>query len=416
MKKTKRFKLRYLLLGLLGVLALLALVFMHFGGFGTGESADLQEFASHAQPVGEITIPADAAIIALGEATHGNVEFQQLKLTVFRRMVEQYGVRAFALEGDCGGCEQANRYIQGGAGTAQQAAAAIGFAIYRTNEMAELLAYMRQYNDQAPAADKLRFYGFDMQRYLYSVQFLAQSCADLGVDASALQALVADGAWNSDYDLSARAAVITQLKQELENRPDAAQAVHYAEMLLQYCALQTAAGEDATALRDKFMAQNAQWILQQEQQRGFARIFVSGHNGHVAKWGSMDSMGKLLATAQGGGYYAIGTDFYKTRCNLPTRTASKRTEQVFYSHDPLAKAAKMAGFDLCWLNFAALEPESPLAQLAAGYTYMGNLGEGYSLLMRLLPPSYRIFQPPATLYDSMIFVAQAHPTKILEEK
>ena len=48
------------------------------------------------------------------------------------------GVRAFALEGDYGGCEQVNRYIHGGEGTAQEAAAAIGFSIYRTEEMAEL--------------------------------------------------------------------------------------------------------------------------------------------------------------------------------------------------------------------------------------------------------------------------------------
>ena len=45
------------------------------------------------------------------------------------------GVRAFALEGDYGGCEQVNRYIHGGEGTAQEAAAAIGFSIYRTEEL-----------------------------------------------------------------------------------------------------------------------------------------------------------------------------------------------------------------------------------------------------------------------------------------
>lgn len=49
------------------------------------------------------------------------------------------------------------------------------------------------------------------------------------------------------------------------------------------------------------------------------------------------------------------------------------------------------------------------------YDYMGYLGEGYSWFMRLLPPSYRIFQPPAVLYDSMIFVADATPIKIFEK-
>ena len=73
--------------------------------------------------------------MALGEASHGNVEFQQLKLSLFQNLVENAGIRAFALEGDYGGCEYVNRYIHGGEGTAEQAAAAIGFAIYRTDEI-----------------------------------------------------------------------------------------------------------------------------------------------------------------------------------------------------------------------------------------------------------------------------------------
>lgn len=43
------------------------------------------------------------------------------------------------------------------------------------------------------------------------------------------------------------------------------------------------------------MAENVSWILQKEQQRGNDCIFISGHNEHVAKWGSYDSMGKLLS-------------------------------------------------------------------------------------------------------------------------
>lgn len=76
------------------------------------------------------------------------------------------GVRAFALEGDYGGCEQVNRYIHGGEGTAQEAAAAIGFSIYRTEEMAELISYMRQYNESALEGEDLRFYGLICRGFL----------------------------------------------------------------------------------------------------------------------------------------------------------------------------------------------------------------------------------------------------------
>ena len=48
-------------------------------------------------------------------------ENQRDKKTMYwwQNVVEKYGVRAFALEADYGGCEAANRYIHGGAGTAQ---------------------------------------------------------------------------------------------------------------------------------------------------------------------------------------------------------------------------------------------------------------------------------------------------------
>ena len=133
---------------LLGIVAVSS-IYSHFGGFGTGPCADETEFMQYADQVDNIKIPEKTKIVALGEASHGNVEFQQLKLSLFQNLVENAGIRAFALEGDYGGCEYVNRYIHGGEGTAEQAAAAIGFAIYRTDEMADLISYMRKYNETA---------------------------------------------------------------------------------------------------------------------------------------------------------------------------------------------------------------------------------------------------------------------------
>ena len=225
-KKIRRFKIRYIVFGLLGVMALAALVFMRFGGFGTGENVNPEEFLAYAEPVENITVPESAKIIALGEATHGNAEFQQLKLEVFKLMVKNNGVRAFALEGDYGGCEQVNRYIHGGEGTAQEAAAAIGFSIYRTEEMAELISYMRQYNESALEGEDLRFYGFDMQRLSYSMRFLKESCKELEVDTTNLQKLVEGENWSSECDLSTRIETLTQVKKELESKNGSENAIH----------------------------------------------------------------------------------------------------------------------------------------------------------------------------------------------
>ena len=282
--------------------------------------------------------------------------------------------------------------------------------------MAALISYMREYNESALEGEDIRFYGFDMQRISYTFQSLMVACTELKIDTTSLQKLVDGETLCGEYDFSTQTEILTQVKKELENNGVSNEIIHYVDMLLQYCELQSIIESDGGALRDKFMAENVQWILQQEQQNGHERIFVTGHNSHVAKWGSYDSMGKILSKEAENGYYVIGTDFYKTRCNMPTRSSEKRTNQVFYSHDPLAKAAKLAGFDICWFDFAKVPENSELGGEIFEYTYMGTLGESYSMIMRLLPPSYRMFQPPAVLYDSMIFVADATPTKIITEK
>ncbi len=401
-------------MGVLGAIVIAVSLFMHFGGFSTGKNLDPEEFAKYAKAVEEIEVPDNAEIIALGEATHGNIEFQELKLSVFKQMVEEYGVRAFVLEGDYGGCEQVNRYIHGGDGTVEDAAEAIGFAIYRTDEIAKLISYMRQYNSSAAEGEDLRFYGFDMQRYMYSFRFLLESCNKLGIDTENIEVLMSGEDWNDDYSNSVRKEKIALLRTELEGKENSELAIHCADMLLQYCEIQIAISTNvsgASDLRDQYMAENVEWVLSQEQRRGCKRIFISGHNSHVAKWGSYDSMGKILSDELGDAYYAIGTDLYKTQCNLPTRSG-QRTNQVFYSHDPLAKTAKMAGLDNCWLDFNNIPQNTELSDIVSEYTYIGNLGETYSFIMRLLPPSYRIFQPPATLFDSMIFVVNATPIKM----
>ena len=158
--------------------------------------------------------------MALGEATHGNKEFQQLKLDIFKIMVEDYGVRAFSLEGDYGGCEAVNRYIHGGDGTVKDAVSAIGFAIYQTEEMENLISWMREYNKSASLGNDIRFYGFDMQRREYNYQYLLEAVKNAGMDAEELEKI-----WNQDkleytdgYTPEQREKIIEDVKREFEEK------------------------------------------------------------------------------------------------------------------------------------------------------------------------------------------------------
>lgn len=408
---------------LLGIV-IVGSIYSHFGGFGTGPCADETEFSQYARQVDQITIPEKTRIVALGEASHGNVEFQQLKLSVFQNLVENDGIRAFALEGDYGGCEYVNRYIHGGEGTAEQAAAAIGFAIYRTDEMADLISYMRKYNETAKDGDDLRFYGFDMQRWSYNLQYLIEACEKAGIDVTELKKLEDTEEQHSEYDVEQQSKVITEIKEELQksDAKDIAQADHLADTLLQNISFGKVidSAMEGNALRDKLMAENVMWILSMEEQRGNSRIFISGHNGHIERSGNYGTenrvMGNILSDELGEGYFAIGTDFYKTNCNLPKNDGSRITH-TFYSYDPLAKAAKKAGYDMCWLDFSNVPENSKLKGQISDTVFMGSLGEGYDpIFMSFIPRSYRISKTPEALYDGMIFVTNAHPIEIRDEE
>lgn len=212
-------------------------IYSYYGGIGTGKCANVNEFEKYAVTVENLTIPEQARIVALGEATHGNREFQQLKLDIFKIMVEDYGVRAFSLEGDYGGCEAVNRYIHGGDGTVKDAVSAIGFAIYQTEEMENLISWMREYNKSTSQGNDIRFYGFEMQRREYNYRYLLEAVKNAGMDAEGLEKI-----WNQDkleytegYTVEQREKIVEDIKREFEKKDvlQNALAVHLADVLLQ---------------------------------------------------------------------------------------------------------------------------------------------------------------------------------------
>lgn len=413
-----------ILLGILVVIIAVGAVYSHFGGFGTGESADPAEFAKFAVPVPELTVPEGTRIIALGEATHGNREFQELKLEVLKVLVEKYGVRALAMEADYGCCEAVNRYIHGGEGTPEEAAAALGFAIYRTQEIADLIDWMRSYNEAAPQEEDLRFYGFDMQRVEYNYQYLLEAMQSAGLETAGLEKLWDGDGLSGDLSADERAAVITDIREKLLEANEGYGA-HLAEILLQ-CNEMSRIYQDSfvnyNGVRDGYMAENVLWILDQEENRGNGKVFITGHNGHIEQLGTYPGgeqkvMGNLLADEIGkDAYFAIGTEFYRTTCNLPTRSG-KRVTRSFYSRDPLAKAAMRSELAISLLDYSRIPEDSSLNNYVKGYIYMGSVGEDpmdglNGLVYRILPQAYRIYRCPSELYDGMIFVEEAHPIEI----
>jgi erythromycin esterase-like protein len=107
-------------------------------------------------------LPTRPRLLALGEPTHGENDLLELRNKLFRELVEQEGFRTIALESDCLLGLIVDDYVTSGTGSLDDAMDH-GFShewgAFAGNR--QLVAWMRSYNDGRPAAEQVRFAGFD---------------------------------------------------------------------------------------------------------------------------------------------------------------------------------------------------------------------------------------------------------------
>ena len=106
----------------------------------------------------------DAGCVLLGESTHGTSEFYALRAHITRRLVEEKGFRAVAVEADWPDAYRAGCWARG-AGDDPDAAAALGDLIrfprwvWRNREVEAFLRWLREHN---AAGGEVGFYGLDL--------------------------------------------------------------------------------------------------------------------------------------------------------------------------------------------------------------------------------------------------------------
>ena len=269
----------------------------------TAAVADLQPFRK---------IIGDARIVALGEDTHGTHEFFAMKHRLLRFLVTEMGFTLFAMEADLPEANRINDYVHGTAGDPAALFKQVNFSLEDTQEVLDLIRWMRAYNDQRGSAPAVSFLGFDMQyphiamddviAYLHTVDSAAADHATAlyepfrpyqnapGAYAKADADVQAQCRANIGVvyaDLAAHKSAYAQA-----SSPQAyAQGLRAARIVMQ--AEDLAAGMDAES-RDRYMAENAVWLL--EQGGAGAKIVLWAHNAHVGttKSSTFRSMGSYL--------------------------------------------------------------------------------------------------------------------------
>lgn len=115
---------------------------------------DLQPLKSYLQ---------HAQVIAFGEATHGTREFFQCKHRMLEFLVREMGCRYLMIEASYANCLKINEYVLHGKGDCKTVLSEQGFWCWNTEEVTEMLNWMRSYNQTAAKKDQVQFLGFDCQ-------------------------------------------------------------------------------------------------------------------------------------------------------------------------------------------------------------------------------------------------------------
>lgn len=357
----------------------------------------------------ELSAPlVDARVLALGEATHGNAEFQELRLELTRKMLP-HGTRTIVLEEDYGATLRVNDYLRGGEGTAEEAAARFRFRINHTAENARWLAWLREHNDTAPAGQKIQLVGMDVQGVEESRDAALAGLARH--DATTAKRLARELA-DLDEDTSIPTAAQTAAVRELATAtaalpgtdPDAFTAQTAARALEHRMDLYSGA---YGSVREAAMFD----MLSRLVDHASGPVLLFGHNAHVAKAAQgavADPVGARAAAAWGEGYRVIGTDFIRTEFLSGTR--DERRAWTLHNRTPLAGI--FAGTTVGYLDFGKAGDTN--RELLGQTHSMGSAGERFTRLQQLIPFFHQVTGVPARWYDALVMVTDATPTTMLD--
>ncbi len=357
---------------------------------------DLQRLGS-AEPVDagrtfDLPISREARLLAFGEEVHGVGTLIEIKSRIFRWLVANRGFDTFILEDDLAGCMAIDDFIQG-RGEAKSPPISGLYWCWNNQDIADLVLWMREFNAQRPQASRpLRFFGIDMQSSATASAWLGRYLAGHEPESWSQheEVLVAirDKGWTLAELPAEEFGLITGALAELERilgatpvkQPDSAAlaersiARRLVRTLQQHAEFQVAMkAPDAVSfgLRDRFMAENARWVL--KQQGPESRVAICTANAHAAlknyavNWqgttGTVSSMGSFLRAELGANYLAIGL-FRNQGEYLPDpRSGATGVAQIGAAAQGTINAGlASAGIERYWLPIAAAATGSPAAK------------------------------------------------------
>lgn len=122
-----------------------------------------------------LDLVGDARFVLIGEASHGTHEFYQQRAEITKRLIQDKGFTAVAVEADFPDAYRVNCYVRGANSDTTPETALRGFQqfpswMWRNTEVVAFVGWLRQYNDALPRKHpKIGFYGLDLYSMYRSI-------------------------------------------------------------------------------------------------------------------------------------------------------------------------------------------------------------------------------------------------------
>ena len=131
-----------------------------------------------------VELVADRRIVMIGEASHGTHEFYELRAALTRRLIQHHGFAAVAVEGDWPDALRADRFVRDQATDDEDATSALDSFerfprwMWRNEEVADFIGWLRGHNSQRDEHQRVGFYGLDLYSLHASMRAVIQYLDD----------------------------------------------------------------------------------------------------------------------------------------------------------------------------------------------------------------------------------------------
>jgi erythromycin esterase-like protein len=274
----------------------------------TGESGDYDAL---------LDAIGDATVVCIGEASHGTHEFYRERAKITKRLIDEKGFTAVAVEADWPDAYRVNQYVRGKSDDASAGEALEGFKsrfptwMWRNADVIDFVGWLRSFNEViVDEKQRAGFYGIDLYSLFTSIEAVIRhleqvdpeaakrarerySCFDhFGEEAQSYGYAAAFGAAESCRDEVVKQ--LTELRRIGADSEDLFSAEQNARLIKnaeEYYRSMFGGRVSSWNLRDRHMAETLDALVE----RLNARVVVWAHNSHLgdARFTEMSEQGEL---------------------------------------------------------------------------------------------------------------------------